>query len=125
MKEIYVKYRTAVLLKNAGFKEKCDAYYNSWKQFTPSDEIDNFNRGKFITFSAPRLSFVRDWLLKKHDLYIKVDYDDLNWNWNAISVSEDVPVEQRPLVLYHGDAGWKSFDEALEKGVVYALKNLI
>lgn len=128
--EDYVSYETAKLLKEKGFDEACHAFYDDGHmhilKFVQNGLWNNAgvvaNNGICV---APTLQMVTKWLRKKHNLHCDIGYDDLDWFWNIISVSKDVPIGDRPKIIVNGYACNKSPEEAIEAAIKYCLENLI
>lgn len=133
IKEDYVSYEVAKLLKEKGFDEKCsyewgvpdiDGRYILQKWSIYNGEIRN---SELINdaYSAPTLQMACKWLRDVHNLHVDVGYDDLDWFWNIISISEDVPIADRPKFIVTGTACHRTYEEAIEAAIKYTLENLI
>lgn len=135
LKERYVDYDIAKLLKKKGFDEACRAYWDEYwdisnnkpkiVEITEVAPIKNISSPCFFGPSAPTLQMATEWLRRRYKLHVDVGYDDLEWFWNIITISEDVPLEDRPKQIKCGNAGYKSFDDACEDGLSYCLTELI
>jgi len=125
--EDYVSFETAKLLKEKGFNEGCRQYlYRGNLIFSRSEiwnrELDNYEDEGW---AAPTLQMAMKWLRENYNIYCDIGYDDCDWFWNIISVDKNVPVEDRPLFIKNGLAGYKSYEEACEEAIKYCLKELI
>ena len=125
--EDYVSFETAKLLKEKGFDENCAALYS-----LESGEFDKrgvgyvFNNSQWDFYiTAPTLQMVMKWLRENYGLHCDIGYDDLDWFWNIISVSDDVPVEDRPKMIQLGTACHKTYEDACADAIKYCLENLI
>ena len=128
--EDYVSFETAKLLKEKGFDETCSCYYfyndeTQFSQFEESLTHWNWNNGYTFRYSAPTLQMAMKWLREVHKLHCDIGYDDLDWFWNIISVSNGIPVEDRPKLLKNGFAGIATYEQACEAAIKYCLENLI
>ena len=82
VKQDFVSYSLALLLKKAGFNEECREYYNSDKEFGISYTADDFNylgstfQGEWFTeaISAPTLAHAQKWLREKKGYIVLCDY---------------------------------------------------
>jgi hypothetical protein len=124
--EDYVSFEIAKLLKEKGFKgqgehfyedNKITNYINYWFRITPEQ--------RYEAIEAPTIQMAMKWLRKEHNLHCDIGYDDLDWFWNIISVSEDIPPEERPKLIKDGYAANKTYEEACEEAIKYCLENLI
>ena len=85
IKEKYVNFEIAKLLKEKGFDEKVNTFYKTDTEFLKSNLCINYNDDKFRlsdihnipenTVSAPTLQMAIDWLLEIHHYYIQVMLD--------------------------------------------------
>ena len=125
--EDYVSFETAKLLKEKGFDENCAALYS-----LESAKLDKrgvgyvFNNSQWDFYiTAPTLQMAMKWLRENYGLHCDIGYDDLDWFWNIISVSDDVPVEDRPKMIQLGTACHKTYENACADAIKYCLENLI
>ena len=126
IKEDYVSYEVAKLLKEKGFHEPCIATYNlTTKDFAVEEVYQDWTTCWKTYVSAPTLQMACKWLREVHNLHVDVGYDDLDWFWNIISTSEDVPIADRPKFIVTGTACHRTYEEAVEAAIKYTLKNLI
>lgn len=122
--EDYVSFETAKLLKEKGFEPPHDFRKCIPIMYTDKGEI---KWGVWSDDWYPRitLQMAMKWLRKVHNLHCDIGYDDLDWFWNILNISESVPVEERPRMIKDGSAGFKSYEEAAEAAIKYCLENLI
>ena len=81
IEEKYVNLEIAKLLKEKGFDEPCECFYdtehnnisivNGW-MVTSNSQLDE---REFLCYSAPTLQMTIDWLLEVHHYYIQVMLD--------------------------------------------------
>ena len=119
--ENYCSFEVAKLLKEKGFEQLCDyAYTNKGNYF----EVDRSTFDEIYCY-RPTLQMDLKWLREKYNILADIGYDDLDWFWNIISISEKVPVEDRPKFITQGTACHKTYEEAVETALKYVLTNLI
>ena len=129
--EDYVSYETAKLLKEKGFDVWGNGSYDSgieiYKEYSPSGLLNSCATSKphLKGYPAPTLQMAMKWLRENYNIYYDIGYDDCDWFWNIISVDKNVPVEDRPLFIKNGLAGYKSYEDACETAIKYCLENLI
>ena len=146
----HVDFSTAKLLKEKGFDEQCDYYYEhaiteayneqdgysgpfGWEKGETNYQSGfHINNSKYdssneawLLCSAPTIAEVVMWLYEKHGIWIRVTpipYSDniTHWRW-----------EHMPTKYAIRNAGWKKEEdymspmEAYEKAIEYCLNNLI
>ena len=128
--EDYVSFETAKLLKEKGFDEQCYAYYNIFydndgKELKLWRKYPHRAQPNSDYLNVPTIQTAMKWLREVHNLHCDIGYDDLDWFWNIISVSNDIPVEDRPNYLKNGFAGIATYEQACEKAIKYCLENLL
>ena len=131
MKDILIGHDLANLAKEKGFNERVIHYYTPEGRCTESEgymterlvESDwNNGEGNYPTMpedvscSAPTQSLLQKWLREKHNLIVIPNYGDLS---NKFSYD----------IIYKGDycGGdflYKTYEEALEIGLLEALKSI-
>jgi hypothetical protein len=121
MKEGLITFETAQLAKEKGFDWEVDNGYNNDSQLLCNDrqrELEfNYNEEEGRT-SAPTQSLLQKWLREHYKIHIEV-----------------IPDESDPADLWHtivyplycmkepsNEGSFKTYEEALEKGLVEALK---
>ena len=138
--EDYVSVETAKLLKEKGFDVPCYKVYvptnkdyqirddsghsnSQWKEF---DEVDGVQR-----FSAPTLQIVCKWLRELYNIFVIVDTNERvpssgRYYWcriyysciNKVEIMYYMNPDNPNIVCYY-----KTYEEAQEAGIKYALKN--
>tara|TARA_R110000796_G_scaffold212_2_gene848 strand:+ start:1949 stop:2356 length:408 start_codon:yes stop_codon:yes gene_type:complete len=133
MKDQLIVFETAKLAKEKGFKNKTPHklrrdYYNHLgeingdvteyiKAYVANKELERYN-----TIDAPTQSLLQKWLREVHSIYISVDYliievidsKGVRFDWSIYNKNESI--ESKELI------GLLTYEEALEKGLVEALK---
>lgn len=122
MKDEYVKFETAKLLKEKGFDWECDWYYP--KNGGEIEMLDlyelNYCRESFI--SAPTQQMACRWLREEKGIFVDIRvYSGL-----PVQFGYDISVlyPDKTLVDKGGTFGFSSYEEATEKGLKYVLQNL-
>lgn len=106
--EDYCSYEVAKLLEEKGLEDygySCIIHKDGTKSFTHQMALK--------------------WLREIHNVHVDIGYDDLDWFWNIISISENVPIADRPKFLVTGTACHRTYEEAVEAALKYVLENLI
>ena len=122
IKEDYVGYKTAKLLKERGFDEYCYGYYYTSKYMTHGD-IKQRNSELFPdSYSAPTLQMAMKWLREVHSIDISIDIRF----WTD---DEGVDVKSWRYTVYRTDeiedfGQSDTYEEAAEAGIRYCLERL-
>lgn len=145
IEEDYVSFETAKLLKEKGFNEKCNyvymwtgnivaaQYFMEGESFVDNEDIDAvakynewiiYTQGEYA-YLCPTIQRAMKWLRKEHFLHVHIGYDDLDWFWDIMYVSPEVPVEDRPEFVKEGFSRHKEYEDAALEGIKYCLENLI
>lgn len=132
IKEDYVSFEVAKLLKEKGFNEPCFYYYKDGNlMFSPF--LKGRNSYQTDTYSAPTLQMAMRWLREVHHLYIDVgfgnDYkgeflymgDIYDLTKDAIHAKYEPIIEADDYLSYNP----KTHEEACEAAIKYCLENLI
>lgn len=139
MKEKIITFKTAKLAKEAGFKAETHHYYIHYDD-TPGNRglcpnlvgkcylINNpeildvgehsFN---FLTFQAPTQSLLQKWLREKENIHICIDVNPHNrtkWELKLFKIDTHKSIG-------YSSASYKSYENALEKGLQFALISII
>ena len=133
MKDDYVDFETAKLLKEKGFDIPCDNYYDSSGK-TPNESVygganietldyntDPFIKSgfsKFKTFSAPTQSMAMKYLREVHKYLIVVGNKNGNYLYliKDLKANTDLGISNNEYIYY---------EEAVEAAIKYCLTNLI
>lgn len=128
-KEDYVSLEVAKLLKEKGYDEYCEAYYHLYwmGEFTEEESFEispskNFkNSNNVYRVGAPTLYEAQKWLRNIHGIYIDILYyngDYYMYDILTIPKHDLIGLSDRPYIQY------KSYEEALNAGILEALKIL-
>lgn len=122
IKEAYVSFEVARLLKEKGFKEEVTNYYDSGGNFVEPGYKFNYNF-QTVDHSAPTHQMAMAWLREVHNIFIEIGTSiDLNGNYhfNYTILDKECKYVRR---------GYTSFDwnheDAVEVALKYVLENLI
>lgn len=92
MKDLFVTYKVAKLLKKKGFNESCLGYYFGDKLKYPSElaTTESQDKCQYITTGilAPTLEQAINWLMDNHNIFIlpHITFDDKNGHWYYYSI---------------------------------------
>lgn len=128
MNEDYVSYELAVKLKECGFDEPCDHYYNghgNLNRYADTDRINRNTNGHHTpSCSAPTLAHAQKWLREKWDWHIDVspaadcslDADGQvceEWNYWAFDIMHVISTRR----IVESMEQYGSYEEALSAGI--------
>lgn len=129
--ERYVNYKTAKLLKEAGFDEKCKSFYDKnkkqkcWEEGSglSNSEMDEFTNMNSV--SAPTQSFANAWLRKKkyHVLVMPLPFD--KWYVGLIILGRPNKLDGKLGACFLEDKEFDSYEKAMEYGLQFQLKIII
>ena len=140
--EDYVSFETAKLLKEKGFNEPTNEFFDGQKGLSKEKEIyggvpdfgeccwneDPFvHMGfpKFKTFAKPSIAQVIKWLREVHKIFIEISYDSHEFE-NAPYFSLITNMNTNDYFKGHNLPGEKpTYEEACEAAIKYCLENLI
>lgn len=122
IKEDYVSYEVAKLLKEKGFNEDCKAYYEDGKFcWVWNDGCSrNTDNPKFV--SCPSQALAMKWLREVCSIIIMIDYnEDEDCEDNERYGFTTYCKNERKVVL----ATYPTYEDAVEAGLKYCLTELI
>lgn len=139
IKDLFVTYEIALLLKELGFDEECLAYYftldNKKWQFVFKSEYDNIddriNIGGKFTLLTPLYQQVESWIRDKFKLRISImDFDDdilgVIWDYEVAEIGVEVGEDgfYAAIVSYDmsNERNFSSYEEARESAVLKTLE---
>ena len=116
IKEAYVSFEVAKLLKEKGFDIPCYGRYSVRSQEFHLDTTKPCNNGGISQYSAPTHQVAMSWLRKK-GLHINITYKNLPMSiflyyWSIVEHEEIKGLEQ-------------TYEEAVEEALKYVLENFI
>ena len=129
IKEDYVSFGTAKMLKEKGFDEPSRFWYDN-NGVISQKYIDATDRplGKDTHYPCVTISFAMKWLREVHNKHCDTGYDiDLEWFFQIIDLKEVVEYDYPETKYYHSEneTGFNSYEEACEAAIKYTLENLI
>ena len=134
IKEDYVSYEVAKLLKEKGFDQNCATYYldgQVWRHY--HGEV--IPKGKQI-YAAPTQAMVMKWLRKVHNIVIGVnvlnennrgntDYSNPDRWWYFWEFTDTKGVYKEELQPDPLSNEYSTYEDAAEAAIKYCLENLI
>jgi len=133
IKESYVSFKTAKLLKEKGFDEPCYLGYNKNGEYFPTGGRNNSQiiQPDFCFICCPTLQMAMKWLREVHNIHINLDIHWLHfankngWMYIIVRILEN----GTEFVDAKGDSNdqhfYSTYEEACETAIQYSLKNLI
>ena len=88
MKHLFVPYELALKLKEKGFKAKCFAWYDHYKDFYYCDIDDDVSKNTKLTgkdkscCTAPLYQQVMDWFRERHKIMIELHWQEGTQNYS-------------------------------------------
>ena len=132
MKEDYVSFEVAKLLKEKGFNESCDNYYDQSSDEPQQLTLDEmyYSYDEFI--KAPTHQMACKWLRKEHNLYVspkyrcfcgskKNDKPYYKWEDRVLKLPSNNQIHPQ---IYGIHEYYETYEEAVEAALKYSLKNL-
>lgn len=124
IKEDYVNFETARLLKEKGFNEKVICYY---------DDGGSLNLNKFVefqccnqgygssVFAAPTLQMTMKWLRREYNIHIEPRYFPMPNIYRYVIIRSPFTIEN----IDSHPQYFNSYEQAVEEAIKYCLENLI
>ena len=137
IKEDYVSFEIAKLLKEKGFDGECRDYYNTDGHFYSEDFKSNWNdnRVQIPLFSASTHQMVTKWLREVHNLFIEIqcygcEADEKAHFEYSYVISEYVKFNTGICTTFgleerNAKSRFPSYEDACEAAIKYCLENLI
>ena len=124
IKEDYVSFEVAKLLKEKGFDEICRAAYTNDGKFITHHNY--YSQGYGDEYIAPTHQMVMKWLREKHNICITI-YPDKGNRYEAVlyNIKDDVEIILQSFGIYGSHIFEDSYEEAVEAALKYSLENLI
>ena len=117
--EDYCSFEVAKLLKEKGFVTPCDWLYCSDGTFGHRNSLWDKEM-----FPAPTHQMAMKWLRERHGIFIAINNDDLDFNWQCYELINRGSTLD-PKILSESYAGYKIYEKAVEAALKYALENLL
>jgi len=129
MKEDYVSFEIAKLLKENGFDWKClDWYSTKGNLYYYADSFEKDLDGIDELCSAPTLQVSMKWLREVKNIIITMDYDEyeLSNNKKAAGYSYAIQKQSNPSEFFKiGHAVYDTYEAACEAAIKDCVTNLI
>jgi len=126
MKEDYVSFEIAKLLKEKEFHELCHrAYHYYGYALSYHHKEKDFNGEEYSKlntewYSAPTQQMAMRWLREQHNLHIDIDISDGDWNPCVIELENWSVVSE-----YDTEKTQDTYEDAVEYALKYCLTKLI
>jgi hypothetical protein len=127
IKEDYVSFETAKLLKEKGFDEECSCFYNNIDYGTPGLEVDGqlyYKNSALddLEYATPTLQMAMKWLREIYSLeiYPYHDFPKVGNKWWLEIIKYPNSVSE-----YESETAYNTYEEACEAAIKYCLENLI
>ncbi len=129
VKEDYVSFGTAKLLKEKGFDEFCHALYHEGddKIFFGLD-VDSYHNTNLNVdcYACPTLQMTMKWLREMYNIYIMIDKDFATENgWHYVVVRKQDWTDNIDNGLAVQESNSYTYEFACEAAIKYCLENLI
>ena len=142
IKEDYVSFETAKLLKEKGFNAEIDTYYSTegeFKIWCPNERksylTNDGNETWWWKCIAPSQSMAMKWLREVHHVEISITFgfpfidvkQQYKYFWSVVKVCNnhlEFPMDDTINATYNEEIA-DSYEQAVEAGIKYCLKNLI
>jgi len=143
MEETYISFETAKLAKEKGFKEKVNYSFVDLSSFDSGIDRAQYmhsqnHNEKGHRYSCPSQSLLQKWLREEHEIIVFAQHETIDdaesaWTWAIkIYVQEGVEGTRKKKeydfwkchysLSYENMMWWKTYEEALEDGLLKALK---
>ena len=123
MKEAYVSFEVAKLLKEKGFNEPCRSYFidnvDYIDYFYSTEKLTDLNMGVWETL-RPTHQMVCAWLREVHNIFIEIIIFRENMTHYRFKI-----LNRDCEKIYIDDGSQFSYEDAVEAAIKYALENLI
>lgn len=126
IKETYCSYELAKLLKEKGFNESCDNYYDQSSDEPQQLTLDEmyYSYDEFI--KAPTHQMAMKWLREVHKVLIVIDaYHANHWEGYIDSFEISIYSHASTIIVPNEIAYHTNYEEAVEAALKYSLENLI
>ena len=118
IKESYVSFDTARMLKEAGFNVPCFNQYTDRGTVWHCDCPENFNISQCAT-SCPTQALAARWLREAHGIMIVSFFDDYMSKWYYVI---DGVKKQSVIKCVQSASDYDNYEEAIEAGLKHSLE---
>lgn len=117
IEEQFVSFKTAKMLKEAGFRELTKTHYSNsgqiWETAMPADYNDDFNCN---TCNRPTQALAARWLREEHQIFIMLTPVIQGWMYDLFDL------KKHQYILCNEDAMTESYESAFETALREAIK---
>jgi rubrerythrin len=140
MKEDLISFKTAKLAKEKGFDWGCQdcysdrgyLYSNGWCERLDDwfEDQDFFNseieekQASEKYYTRPTQSLLQKWLREEHKINVEVTWMCEKWFCDVYDLKTPMPNKSMCKSLFNEKEGFKTYEEALEKGLLEGLKSI-
>ena len=124
IKEAYVGFEVAKLLKEKGFNEPCQYFYKFGSNELYKGTVFTNTQIGDIFYNAPTHQMAMAYLREKYGIFIAINNDDLDSNWQCYDLINRGSTLD-PKILSESYGGFKHYEDAVEAALKYSLENLI
>ena len=131
IQEAYCSKEVSKLLKEKGFDENTSMVYMPYGDLCKCNRYDSIRNSNYnditknyFECTAPTHQMAIAWLREVHGIFIAINNDDLDFNWQCYDLINRGSTLD-PKILSESYAGYKTYEEAVEAALKYCLENLI
>ncbi len=131
IREDYVSFEIAKLLKEKGFDVSCRAYYDMGALKEDMAVARDWSHSNYIDHtSAPTLQMAMKWLREVYNILIVINGYSLGWYYNIYDTSWNYIGGYKPIFVVDDDVPLKksvtssTYEKACEAAIKYCLENL-
>lgn len=127
MEEILIEFETAKLAKEKGFDLPHSKYYGAKGSFHNSKQRLTHESLRSGGFLAPTQSLLQKWIREEYNFHIKVEEEGRGkfWYYAIVDFKERHSTHSLRKKASKEDWEFKTHEEALEKGLMEALKLIL
>ena len=127
MKEAYVSFETAKLLKEKGFDERTLYHYTNCDKLQHNIVYNQYKNSEMLNaYSAPTHQMACAWLREVHKVLIVIDaYHADHWEGYIDSFEISIYSHASTIIVPNEIAHHTDYEDAVEVAIKYCLENLI
>lgn len=126
----YISLEVAKLLKEKGYDEPCLTAYDKAGNIGSQYTVINWNKEYDWAISRPTLYEAQKWLREKYNCYVQVTHEAYKTGVNNLvqvlfyEPNDDDCWSNESTGMYGDNAEFKTYEEALNFGILEALKRI-
>lgn len=131
IKEAYVSFEVAKLLKEKGFESFTTMVYRNPNRLFIHNEKEELipnhyhkKKGDVNEILAPTHQMAMAWLREVKGLFIAINCDDLNYNWQVFDVQHR-DKNGDPICQSESFGGYYNYEKATDDAIKYCLEKII